>query len=84
MISLSHTSNREDMHMSDAPMDRSLVQHPSATGSAIVYRGLVGAIFILSVFGILLGRIVGKSGQGSVWSEARSAAHAAAGYAVKY
>ncbi|MFD0917808.1 hypothetical protein ACFQ14_15495 [Pseudahrensia aquimaris] len=70
--------------MSDAPMDRHMVHHTSQTGSAIVYRGLVSVIFIFSIAAIAAGRLAGRAGQGSIWSEARANAHAAAGYAVKY
>lgn len=70
--------------MSDAPFDRHPVAGGTSIGEAVVYRGLFAVLFIFSAVALMLGRLVGQSSTTSIFTQAKQAAHATAGYAVKY
>lgn len=66
--------------MSDTQLDRPIIGHGPSLAESLGYRALFSIIFIVSVALIGLSRIFGSNDTASVWTQARQAAHATAGY----
>ncbi|MEL7273775.1 MAG: hypothetical protein AAGK33_10090 [Pseudomonadota bacterium] len=74
--------------MSDASFNRPVTA--SGTGPTLAYRALFAVLFIFSAFAAVASRLFkarsmpGGESSLSIWQAAKQAAHATAGYAVKY
>ncbi|MEM9731919.1 MAG: hypothetical protein AAF903_00375 [Pseudomonadota bacterium] len=56
----------------------------SGGGQTVAYRALFSVLFIFSAFAAVANRLAGGKSSLSIWQAAKQAAHATAGYAVKY
>jgi len=70
--------------MSDASLDRSNLAAKSSGDQRILHHTIFGVLFLFSLMSVAFSRLTDDGASQSVWSEAKQAAHAAAGYAVKY
>lgn len=70
--------------MSDIHMGRPVATGAPTLGEAATYRAVFSAIFLYSFATSLARRLVGKGSANAIWHSAKQAAHAGAGYAVKY
>lgn len=50
----------------------------------ILYRGIVAVAFVGAATSLIFSYLAGRNVKESLWTEARQAAHAVAGYAFKY
>ncbi|MEN0042005.1 MAG: hypothetical protein AAF764_11840 [Pseudomonadota bacterium] len=66
--------------MSDTQLDRPIIGHGPSLAETLGYRALFSFIFIVSVGLIGLARVFGADSSTSLWTQARQAAHATAGY----
>lgn len=70
--------------MSDESFNRSVNGPATSTGQTLAYRALFAVLFIFSAFTAVASRLAGGESSLSIWQAAKQAAHATAGYAVKY
>lgn len=70
--------------MSDATYTRAHAAHTAGAGETLIYRALFAVLFVFSAFAAVISRLTGGETSTSVWQSAKQAAHATAGYAVKY
>lgn len=70
--------------MSDASLDRANLSARTSGNQTVLYRFIFSVLFIFSVGTIALSRLTQNGSKYSIWNEAKQAAHATAGYAVKY
>ncbi len=58
--------------------------HDHVKASSLLYRVLFALLFTVGLATFALARLIGRSEAGSLIAQARQAAHASAGYAVRY
>ena len=64
----------------------SVMTHRSthSTGFGLGYRAVFAILFTAALPALTLARLIGRGGEGGLIEQARQAAHATAGYAVRY
>lgn len=70
--------------MSNVPIDIDRSSRGASTGEAVLYYGIFGVLFTLSVVRQAFTRSRSENTDNNIWIEAKRSAHATAGYAFKY
>ncbi|MEM9330386.1 MAG: hypothetical protein AAGA53_03605 [Pseudomonadota bacterium] len=84
MISQEVNSKVGGENMSDVQIPRQAETHRTTFVETMEFKFLVMILFVCSAIALAFGRLLGRKAEQPFWKEARSAAHAIAGYAFKY